>query len=184
MRYFVLVAVFMLGSSAWAVQPGLSYGENDRLDELFTEMQSASGEGASGAEREALRIFRQSGSAAMDLLLERGFAAMEVADFELAVWHFSALIDHAPDFAEAYNARASAFFLLKKYGEAMADIEIALVLNPRHFGALGGMGVIQEELGHPENALKAYKAALALNPHSQELIDTVKRVEDTLFMVH
>ncbi len=184
MRYLILIMALLLGSNAWAVQPGLGFGENDRLDELFTEMQSEAGEGAANAERAALRIFRQSGSAAMDLLLERGYAAMEAEDFEMAVWHFSALVDHAPGFAEAYNGRAAAFFLLDKYGEAMADIEMALVLNPRHFGALGGMGVIQEQLDHPENALKAYKAALALNPHSQELVDTVKRVEDELFMVH
>ena len=184
MRHLILIIALAFGTSAWAVQPGLGFGENDRLDELFAEMQSAAGEGAASAEREALRIFRQSGSAAMDLLLARGFAAMEAEDYAMAVWHFSALIDHAPEFAEGYNARASAFFLLGKYGEAMVDIEAALALNPRHFGALGGMGVIQEQLEHPENALKAYKAALALNPHSQDLIDSVKRVEGELYMVH
>lgn len=184
MRYLILIMALVLGSPAWAVQPGLGFGENDRLDELFTEMQSEAGEGAASAERAALRIFRQSGSAAMDLLLARGFAAMEAEKYAMAVWHFSALIDHAPEFAEAHNARASAFFLLGKFGEAMADIETALVLNPRHFGALGGMGVIQEQLDNPENALKAYKAALALNPHSEDFADAVKRVEDELFIVH
>ena len=184
MRHLILIMALLFGSGAWAVQPGLGFGENDRLDELFAEMQSTAGDDAASAEREALRIFRQSGSAAMDLLLARGFAAMEAEDYAMAVWHFSALIDHAPEFAEGYNARASAFFLLGKYGEAMADIETALVLNPRHFGALAGMGVIQEELAHPENALQAYKAALALNPHSQDFIDAVKRVEDELYMVH
>lgn len=184
MRYLILIVVLMFPGPIWAVQPGLDFGENAHLDTLFANMQSKTGEEALSAEREVLRIFRQSGSASMDLLLARGFSALDAEDYTMAVWHFSALIDHAPEFAEAYNARASAFFLLGKYGEAMADIEMALALNPRHFRALGGMGVIQEEMGHPENALKAYRAALALNPHSQELKDAVKRVEDTLFMVH
>lgn len=184
MKNLILIILLVFGSASWAVQPGLSFGENDRLDELFSEMQSAAGEGAGSAEREALRIFRQSGSAAMNLLLERGYAALDAGDVEMAVWHFSALIDHAPEFAEAYNGRAAAFYLLGKLGETMADIELAIVLNPRHFGALGGMGVIQEELGHPENALKAYRAALALNPHSQDLLDTVKRVEDSISILH
>jgi len=180
----MMIISLLLASPALAVQPGLGFGENERLDTLFAQMQSVEGAEAASAEREAIRIFRQSGSAAMDLLLDRGLKALEAEDYQMAVWHFSALIDHAPDFAEAHNARASAFFLMGKYGEAMVDIEAALVLNPRHFGALGGMGVIQEQLEHPENALRAYKAALALNPHSQDFIDAVKRVEDQLFMVH
>ncbi len=184
MRYLILIVVLAFASGAGAVQPGLAFGENEHLDELFAEMQSEAGEGAASAEREVLRIFRQSGSAAMDLLLERGYKALEAEDYQAAVWHFSALIDHAPEFAEGYNARASAFFLMGRYGEAIADIETALALNPRHFRALFGMGVIQEELGNGENALAAYKAALALSPHSTDIIDAVKRVEGELFMVH
>ncbi len=184
MKRMILIAALLLASPAFAVQPGLGFGENDHLDQLFAQMQSADGAGAASAEREVQRIFRQSGSAAMDLLLARGLKAMEAKNYQMAVWHFSALIDHAPDFAEAYNARATAFFQLGKLGEAMADIEMALALNPRHFQALAGLGVIQEELGQPENALKAYKAALALNPHSQEFKDAVKRVEEQLYMMH
>ena len=97
MRHLILIIALVFGSSAWAVQPGLGFGENDRLDELFAEMQSAAGEGAASAEREAIRIFRQSGSAAMNLLLARGFAALEAEDYAMGVWHFSALIDHAPE---------------------------------------------------------------------------------------
>ena len=182
--FWLLVTLVSVGIPANAVQRGLAFGENDRLDELFAEMQSDTGEGAASAEREVLRIFRQTGSAAMDLLLERGYAALEVEDNQMAVWHFSALIDHAPDFAEAYNARAVAFFIEGRYGEAIADIEMTLALNPRHFGALAGLGSIEEEIGHPENALKAFKAALALNPHSADLAEAVKRVEDQLFTVH
>jgi len=184
MRLLIFLLVFGFSGGAFAAQPGLGFGENDRLDELFAEMQSTEGEGAASAELEALRIFRQSGSAAMDLLLARGYAALDVDDLKMAIWHFSALIDHAPDFAEAYNARATAFFLLGSYGESMADISTTLALNPRHFGALSGMGTLQEELGHLDNALIAYKAALALNPHSPELAESVKRVEDAHSLLH
>lgn len=180
----VLVLALCAGPPAYAVQQGLDFGENDRLDELFAEMQSDTGEGAESAEREALRIFRQSGSAAMDLLFARGYSALEAEDYQMAVWHFSALIDHAPEFAEGYNSRAVAYFLLGLYGEAIADIEVALALNPRHFGALAGLAAIEDEIGHPERALRAYRAALALNPHSAALADSVKRVEDQLFIVH
>jgi len=184
LKLSLLLGALVFALPLQAVQRGLAFGENDRLDELFTEMQSESGEGAASAEREALRIFRQSGSAAMDLLLERGYAALEAEDYKMAVWHFSALIDHAPEFAEGYNARAVAFFLMGLYGEAIADIEMTLALNPRNFGALAGLGAIEEAIGNPENALKAFKAALALNPNSSDLAESVTRVEDQLFMVH
>jgi len=184
MKIFLPIFFVFQAALVQAAQPGLGFGESPRLDELFAEMQSDSGENAASAEREAVRIFRQSGSASMDLLLARGMNAIEAEDFSAAIWHLSALIDHAPDFAEAYNARATAFYLMGKYGEAMADIETTLALNPRHFGALIGMGAIQEGIGHPENALKAYKAAQSLNPHSTEIADMVKRVEDEISLLH
>ena len=183
MKKILVCLLLFQATLSQAAQPGLGFGENQRLDELFAEMQGA-GEGAASAEREAVRIFRQSGSPAMDLLLARGMSAIEAEDFSMAIWHLSALIDHAPDFAEAYNARATAFYLMGKFGEAMADIETTLALNPRHFGALIGMGAIQEGIGHPENALKAYKAALSLNPASTEIADMVKRVEDEMSLLH
>ena len=82
---------------------------------------------------------------------------MEEGDTKLAVEHFSALIDHAPDFAEGYNARATAFFLRGQYGLSLNDIQETLARNPRHFGAIGGLALILEELGRPEDALAAWR---------------------------
>ncbi len=184
MRILILIWALGFAGSAWAVQPGLGFGENPRLDELFAELQGEDGKQAKTAEAEVQRIFRQSGSAAMDLLLHRGYDALGVDDFDMAIWHFSALIDHAPEFAEGYNGRAVAYFMKGRLGEAIADVEMALTLNPRNFGALAGLGAINEETGNPEAALVAYKAALALNPHSTDIAESVKRVEDQLSVLH
>ncbi|MCF6272799.1 MAG: tetratricopeptide repeat protein [Rhodobacteraceae bacterium] len=184
-RYILAIFLaFGVAGGVGAQQHSLAFGENARLDELFAQMQGVEGEDAGRAEHEVLRIFRQSGSEAMDLLLARGYAALEARDSKLAIWHFSALIDHAPAFAEGYNARATAYFVMGRYGEALADIEQALALNPRNFGALVGLGAIEEDIDNLENALKAYKLALALNPHSTEIADSVKRVEEQIFIVH
>ncbi len=86
----------------------------------------------------------------MDLLLERGRNAMAQGHPEIAIQHLTALIDHAPDFAEAWNARATAYYQTGNLGPSVADIGHVLTLNPRHFGALAGLGAIFEELEQTE----------------------------------
>ena len=68
---------------------------------------------------------------------------------KLAIEHFTALVDHAPEFAEGYNARATAYFQNGQYGPSLEDIRQTLMLNPRHFGAMSGLALILEELGRP-----------------------------------
>src|SRR5690606_3470319 len=92
------------------------------------------------AEADILREWSKSGSPAMDLLLKRGREAMEAGDLKAAIEHLTALTDHAPEFAEGWNARATAYFLAGAFGPSVDDIRHTLALNPRHFGALAGLG--------------------------------------------
>ena len=94
--------------------------------------------------------------------------------------HFSALIDHAPDFAEGWNARATAWFNMGRYGQSVADIQHTLALNPRHFGAMAGFGVILETLEKKEQALEVYRAVLAIHPHMQSVNEAATRLEAEL----
>ena len=113
----------------------------------------------------------------LNLLLERGNAALEAGDSEAAIEHFTALIDHAPDFAAAWNGRATAYFSAGLYGPAMADIAHVLRLEPRHFGALTGLGVILEEAGKREQALAAYRMVLEINPNREDVLEAVAALE-------
>lgn len=152
----------------------------ERLDSLFAELQSADPQGAARAEREIWRLWSQSGSAAMDLLLERGRKAMEQGDIETAIQHFSALIDHAPAFPEGWNARATAYFHAGRFGQSVADIQHVLALNPRHFGAMAGFGAILEQLDRKPQALEVYRAVLAIHPQMQSVRDAVTRLDSEL----
>ena len=145
------------------------------MEALMQEL--ATGEGWARAERQILREWGRSGSTSVDYLFQRGQAALQTGEAEAAIEHFSAVIDHAPDFAEAWNGRATAYFLANRLGQALADIEQVLRLNPRHFGALAGLGIILEQLDRPEEALAAYRASLAIHPHQQQVIDSVARLE-------
>jgi tetratricopeptide (TPR) repeat protein len=128
-------------------------------------------------ERQIWREWSKSGSAAMDLLLQRGRDAMDDGDTAAAIEHFTALIDHAPDFAEGWNARATAYFQIGQYGPSVADIQHVLALNPQHFGALAGFARILEETEQPDRALQLYQAALAIHPNLDGVRDAIERLQ-------
>jgi tetratricopeptide (TPR) repeat protein len=148
-----------------------------RLEELFVELAKPGRDDWQRIEGEIVRIWSQSGSDAMDMLLQRGNDAMARQDLKSAVGHYSALIDHAPDFAEGWNARATAYYHMGEYALSVSDIERVLALNPRHFGALWGLASILEEMGEIELSLEALRAVRALTPNRRNVDDTIKRLE-------
>jgi tetratricopeptide (TPR) repeat protein len=149
----------------------------ETLDEMFTQLQTAEGPAAGRLERKIWREWSKSGSPAMDLLLQRGRDAMEAGNTAIAIEHFTALIDHAPDFAEGWNSRATAYFQAGQLGPSVADIAQVLTLNPRHFGAMSGFARILEDTDQPDRALTMYQAALAIHPHLTGIEDAVKRLQ-------
>lgn len=151
-----------------------------RLDALFAELAEPDRPDWERVEREIVRIWSRSGSPSMDLLLRRGSEAMENEDFETAIGHLSALVDHAPDFAEGWNARATAYFMLGEITLSIADVEHVLMLNPRHFGALAGLGFMLDQMGETAMALEALRAAHALNPNRENITQTINRLERQL----
>lgn len=164
---FGLMVMFSLPLSAQTAE----------LDELFTELADMDNNNWQLAESKIWSNWRKSGSPAMDLLLSQGRAAMESGDMGTAIEHFTALTDHAPDFAEGWNARATAYFGAGLFGPSIADIRQTLALNPRHFGALAGLAMIFEQLGYPNDALKAYRAVETIHPHTPNLKDAIERLE-------
>jgi tetratricopeptide (TPR) repeat protein len=113
----------------------------------------------------------------MDLLLRRGEDALEAGDFEAAVEHFTALVDHAPDFAEGYHGRASAYYSLNLIGPALDDLRQVLVLEPRQFDAMLGVGVILESLDRPQQAMDAYQRILEIYPRDASALESVERLK-------
>ena len=151
--------------------------DQEKLDDLFTRLQSAGADEAGRIETEIWIEWSKSGSPAMDLLLQRGRDALAIGDTATAIEHFSAVIDHSPDFAEGWNARATAFYSAGDFGQALVDIAATLDRNPQHFGALAGLAAILEGTDHPDRALTVYKAALALHPHLEGVAEAIDRLE-------
>ena len=108
---------------------------------------------------------RLGNSAEANHQLARGAMAIERKDLEHAIRHFDRAIELDPDFAEAYNQRAIAQYLLERYETSIADCERTVERMPIHFGALAGMGHCYAHLGQTERAIEAYERALEVNPH-------------------
>ena len=126
---------------------------------------------------EIVERWTHSGSPTLDLLLSRGKAAIGVGELPQAIASLTALTDHAPDFAEGWNQRATAFFLMDRYGEALSDLEQVLILEPRHFGALAGLGVILEGMGEEKAALRALRAAHQVYPTEENVNAAIERLQ-------
>lgn len=152
----------------------------DRLDELFARLAEPDQPDWQAIETEIQRIWARSGSPAMDLLLRRAGQAMEAGDYPAAIDHLTALTELAPDFAEAWNARATAFYQLGELSLALADVEHVLALNPRHYGALTGLGIILDQLGDPAMGLRALGEARRLNPNRPDIQRFIERLERSL----
>ena len=113
----------------------------------------------------------------MDLLLKRGRDALEEGAFDTAIDHLTALTDHAPDFAEGYNARAEAYFRADLYGPALDDLETALTLNPNNFNAIFGVAVMMHEFGQLDRAAQMYRQVLTIHPNHENAQAALERLK-------
>ncbi len=153
-------------------------GDGASLDALFAQLSEADDSNWEALEQAIEARWAQSGSAAMDLLFARARRALDENDLEAAFEHLGALTDHAPEFAEGWHLRATAFFRAGRLGLALSDLERVLALEPRHFDALEGVGVIMEELDHPDQAIAAYRRVLAIHPQNPDVKEALARLEN------
>ncbi len=153
---------------------------DDRLEGLFDQlMQSEERPEIVAAERRIWQIWHESGSDTIDLLMGQGIRLMRQGDHDGALAKFDAIIELAPDFAEGWNKRATIYYMIGEYGASVIDIVKTLELEPRHFGALSGLGLIYDAIDKPEGALKAYRRALAVHPnlgHARRRMEALKKI--------
>ena len=112
------------------------------------------------------------------LLMARAQTAMEQHDFDLAIKLLDAVIKIKPKYVEAWNRRATIYYMKKDYGHALADIREVLRREPRHFGALSGLGLIMQDIGDDKQALEVYRRALSIYPRLQRVPDVVKTLQE------
>ena len=149
------------------------------IDKLFEALKIApTEESAKYVENRIWALWLAAGGDTSNLLMGRVKTAMEKKELDVALKLLNAIIDLKPDFVEAWNRRATVYFNNKDYESAVADIHEVLAREPRHFGALSGLGTIMQELGNDKAALEAYRRALAVHPKLEKVPEMVKRLAE------
>ena len=156
--------------------PDREITREDELDALFELLADRENQNWESVQAQIRNIWNRSGSASMDLLARRADKAMEDEDFDTALVHLNDLTRLAPDFAEGWNKRATVYFLQGEYGRSLDDIARTLRLEPRHFGALSGLGIILDRIGDSRGALEAYRRADKLHPNLPGVEEGIKKL--------
>ena len=159
--------------------PKLGADRTRGLDFLFGALKAAPDEAsAKHVEARIWALWMQTPSDTAALLMARAKAAMDAQQLDVALKLLDAVIKLRPDYAEAWNRRATVYYLKNDYGHSLADIEQVLVREPRHFGALAGLGMIMQDIGDEKRALDAFRAALAVNPYLEKVPELVKTLSE------
>jgi tetratricopeptide (TPR) repeat protein len=149
------------------------------LDFLFGALKAAPDEAsARHVEARIWALWMQTPSDTAAVLMMRAKAAMDAQQLDVALKLLDAVVKLRPDYIEGWNRRATLYYLRNDYAHSLEDIEQVLVREPRHFGALAGLGMIMQDLGDEKRALDAFRKALAVNPHLEKVPELVKTLSE------
>ena len=152
-----------------------------QTDELFDRLAKTTDPAeAAGLVAAIDRLRLHSGSDTGDLLMSRALQAMGTQNYPLARSLLDTILDLRPEWAEAWNKRATVRYVSGDSEGSMADIAQTLKREPRHLGALAGLGAILQEAGRLDDAKRAYDRALAIAPQYQPMRDAAERVNAAL----
>jgi len=179
----IRVMSFLMAVAVVLAAGGVKADQNDeRLDELFARLSQADDASvAREIEGDIWAIWLESGREEVDALMEEGMEAMEARLFDAAIEAFDRVVELAPGFAEGWNKRATVHYLREDFTASMADIRRTLALEPRHFGAISGMGLIFLEQRDYPSALHAFEEVLRINPHARGARERIERLRKMLY---
>lgn len=140
---------------------------------LLRALRDPDGQVRRVAEAALWAVWSRSGDDAIDYILEIGVAQMREGQVQASVETFSEIIGRRPDFAEGWNKRATAYYMLGDWRRSAADCDEVLRRNPQHFGALSGYGMIWLQLDEPTRALERFEQAIAVNPNLESVQSTI-----------
>ena len=170
-----VLAILIGGMPTYADQ------NNPELDVLFTRLnEKLDSVEAAGITKQIWKNWYQSDIPAVTDLMNRGELSMRRARYDEAVKYFTEIIEIAPQFAEGWNRRATVYYIIGEYQLSTEDVAKTLDLEPRHFGALSGQGMIYLRLQERRLALQYMQRALNANPHLPGLKGNIKALQQMI----
>lgn len=161
----ILRALCLFAGLAAFANSSIADQNDPRLGSLFEQLRSdVQASEAVSIEQEIWTIWLEPSDPVVQSALDSGVSAMSRGDLKSALKAFDQVIAIAPDFAEGWNKRATVHYLMNNLRQSLADISATLELEPRHFGALSGRGLVLVGLRELEPALTAFEQALEINP--------------------
>ena len=163
---FVVLALLAGTVAAKANDPLL---RDARINVLFKALKSAKSEGrAHAAAAQIWALWFQSGNAEVDQTMAKVQIAIRARKLDLALDLLGRVVQVLPEYAEGWNRRATVYFLMGRDAESVADIQKVLEIEPRHFGALTGLGLIHMRASNWKSAIASFKRALEVHPYLRE----------------
>ena len=151
------------------------------LDELFAGLKAASTRDEGKAiERQIVGEWLESGDPKIDDLMVGAIFAMSRGMFPVALDYLDKVVAARPDYVEGWNKRATVYYEQKRYDESLADIARTLAIEPRHFGALAGLGMIMVDKGDKQAAIKAFERALEVDPALDNAKNAIEVLKDLI----
>src|SRR6201991_3280778 len=195
---FLATTIAVAPVAAWAQDPRAAPPQNQKkppeppaklpkvaadktrgLDFLFGALKAAPDEAsAKHVEARIWALWMQTPSDTAALLMSRAKAAMDAKQADVALKLLDAVIKLRPEYVEAWNRRATLYYMQNDYTHSLEDIEQVLSREPRHFGALAGLGMIMQDLGDDKRALDAFRKALAVDPYLEKVPELVKTLTE------
>ena len=175
MKFFKLIFIiscFFLNSAA-------ADQLDSRLTELFDKLYIAENKNEIiNLTHDIWKIWDETNDPKIEADYHRGLEAMRIGDFVMSIDFFTRVIEKNPDFAEGWNKRATVYYILGQFDKSMNDINKTLLLEPRHFGAMDGMGLIFIQLQQYDKAIKIYDQMLEIFPNSADTLAKKKLMQE------
>lgn len=149
-----------------------------KLDSLYADLAGSDDAAVrQRVSRDIRRIWMDSGSDTVDLLMARAGKAIQAKDHGLALDLLDVVVVLRPSFAEGWNRRATVHYMKEDFGKSLVDIERTLALEPRHWGALSGLAIIQRRLGFEDESLSTFRRALEIHPGLENATNAIEALE-------
>ncbi len=176
-----LIIQLVLWMALFAPAPGFADQTDARLDELFVTLQSSENSGVlEETEVHIWAIWFESGREEVDNLMEEAGVAVQSSQLAQAEKLYSRVIKMAPGFSEGWNRRATVRFYQQDYSGSINDIQQTLALEPRHFGAIWGLGMILGRDRDFSGAITAFERLLEIKPNSRDAKPRIELLKQEL----